>query len=292
MEWKLRFRGDRVEQDFASDISLLFPNYEEFWSQHIVPLTYRVTHPECIFVRAKLRPGFEDMATANYAVFVHLAACHQQLNSGPDPDLFAVEGAYEFYSRLYSVGEAVVQGFLPAVNKLVKQYSRRYISTDYDSQGKPKRKTWRYETRLEKNGRSGLHRDVNAAFERANRYRHQRVHWWGFPARSGKVPGPDYIRAWIGRGLGELARADEKRLAREFVEALPQAQTDLQSIEVALNEIWRMVLNELAAFKYPYSAKAYRKAQAPTKREKLPSWWKPKNQLSSEVPATSGSTSR
>ena len=30
--------------------------------------------------------------------------------------------------------------------------------------------------------RPSLHRDLSAAFKTANLYRHQRVHWWGFPA--------------------------------------------------------------------------------------------------------------
>jgi hypothetical protein len=250
------------------------------------------------------------MATANYAAFVRLAACHQQLKSGPDPDLFAAEGVYTFYSRLYSVEEAVIHGFLPAVDALVKRYSRRYIPPDCDSnpapnsnvarwmvrllgrwrfwRGKPKRKIWRYETRLETNGRIGLYNDVNAAFERANRYRHQRVHWWGFPTRSGKVPDPNYVYAWVGKGLGELARADEKRLTVEFVDALPQAQNDLESIELVLKEIWEMALGELADFKNTCSEKAYRKAQKPTKKETLPSWWRPKNPPSSKAVMASG----
>ena len=289
MEWTLAAYGDGVEQALGKRVCRLFPNYEKFWALHVVPLTYRVMNQKCIFVRAKVRPALERMATANYAVFVHLAACHQQLKSRPEPGLFAAEGVYTFYSRLYSVEEAVFVEFLPAVETLAQYYSKRYIPPDCDANGKVKRKLLRYATRLERNGHRGLHHDVNAAFQRASLYRHQRVHRWGFPTQSGKVPGPKYVRAWAGKGLGELARADEKRLAREFVDALPQARKDLRSIEMVLNKIWEMALKELADFKYPYLATAYTKIQSPTKNERLPSWWRAKNPLSAEAVITSGS---
>jgi hypothetical protein len=152
MTWTLANDGDRVEQDLGADVCQLFPNYEQFWALHVVPLTYRVMNHNCLFVRAKVRPYFEDMATANYGVFVHLAACHRLLNANPDRHLFAVEGVYTFYSRLYSVHEVTVGDFLPAANKIVERYSKRYIPSDCDSKGHPKRGTWRHETRLERMG--------------------------------------------------------------------------------------------------------------------------------------------
>lgn len=288
MAWTLARNGDSVERALGPDVCRLFPNYEKFWILHIVPLTYRVMDPDCIFVRAKVRPDLEDMATAHYGVLTHLAACHQQLNNRPDPDLFAVEGVYTFYSRLYSVHEAAVDAFLPATNEIIERYSRRHLRADLDTKGNPKKGTWRHQTRLETNGRRGLHSDLRDAFRRANKYRHQRVHWWGIPARSGKVPGPAYIDAWIRKGLGELARATETRIMNEFVDALPQARNDLESIERVLNEVWEMVLNELADFKNAQSQKVYAKVQNPTRRETIPSWWKPKDPLSSAAFETSG----
>jgi hypothetical protein len=50
-----------------------------------------------------------------------------------------------------------------------------------------------------------------------------------------------------------------------------------------------MALKELADFKKPYSSKAYAKAQAPTKKDKIPSWWSPKDPLSSKTAVASGS---
>ena len=79
----------------------------------------------------------------------------------------------------------------------------------------------------------------------------------------------------MGKGLGELARTDQARFGVEFVEALPQAQQDLESIEKVLNEVWEMALRELNDFKGKYAQEAYEKAQRPTKKEKLPSWWTP-----------------
>src|SRR5713101_5739388 len=92
--------GDRIEKRWWPEIKGRFPHYEILWSQHIAPLTGR---PDYLYVRAAVPAELAKLATASYSVFVHLAGCHQQLD--PDyrqHDLFATEGVYVFYSRLYS----------------------------------------------------------------------------------------------------------------------------------------------------------------------------------------------
>src|ERR1700730_2421453 len=115
--WILKDDGDLIERTYADDIGRHFRLYQELWAKHVVPLTYRVIDRKCLYVRANLDPNtyLERMATGSYGTFLHLAACHDQLNSLKEPELFARQGTYDFYSRLYSAAEVVVGDFLPAV---------------------------------------------------------------------------------------------------------------------------------------------------------------------------------
>lgn len=157
---------------------------------------------------------FEAVATWNYAVFVRLAACYEQVHSDADRDLFAVEGVYAFYSRLYSVSEAVIDGFLPAVGRLAKKYSQRDVPIDQDWRCRAQPGIHRFRSRIEKNGRSELFGDLKEAFDRANRYRHQRVRDTGFPARDGKIPKPEYVGSGSKR-VSANSRGQVKNVSRK-----------------------------------------------------------------------------
>src|SRR2546430_11463362 len=122
--WSLAQHGDRIEKKWGVKIMERFPLYETFWALHVVPLTYRVSDPSCLYVRSTVHKELTALATASYGVFVHLAACHEQLES--DPDLFAAVGIYPFYSRLYSVGE-LVKKFLGAVRPVLRRYRGTFI---------------------------------------------------------------------------------------------------------------------------------------------------------------------
>jgi hypothetical protein len=287
--WILKDDGDLIERTYADDIGRYFPLYEEVWVKHVIPLTYRVIDRRCLYVRANLDPNtyLERMATGSYGTFIHLAACHDQLNSLREPELFARQGAYDFYSRLYSAAEVVVGDFLPAVNKVVEKFGGSYVKADAIVKGDPKWK--RFQTRFRRNGRSGLYRDFDKAFgKRVNPYRNQRVHRWGFPAMDAKIPKRKFLDKWIGRGLGEIARFRHndrtgRRLAIEFVPALDQARDDLRFVEQVLNAVWEMVLQELANLGNP---NGYKNAQRVRSSDGLPPGYG--SVVGSSTPATSG----
>jgi hypothetical protein len=204
-DWTLSLNGDRIEHDWEGEILKRFSNYERVWSRHVVPLTYRVVKENCIYVRSNLQGRLENLATAHYGVFVHLVGCHQQLRSSRKGDsytqeerhLFATEGAYNFYSRLYSVSELVAGSFLPAVGKLVKQYKGPFVEEDHAAKGERLARYTQHKSRLDTNGYPGMYNKFfDVCVTRIGPYRHGRVHNWGLLARGPNIPSRELIAEW------------------------------------------------------------------------------------------------
>lgn len=123
-----------------------------------------------------------------------------------------------------------------------------------------------------------------------NPYRNERVHRWGLPAIDSHIPRREFVRKWIGKGLGELARfriADKTgdRSLEEFVSAVDQAREDLECVERVLNEVWEMALKELSNLTEKSN---YRRAQRVRSNDKEPPR-RPFGEISSLAAATSGS---
>jgi hypothetical protein len=268
----LKNRGDSVEREYADCVGVHFPSYERLWARHIVPLTYRVIDPDCVLVRANLDPNpeLERMATGSYGTFLHLASCHHQLKSISEPELFAREGTYHFYSRLYSAAETVLVDFLPAVNEVLQKFKGPYIAEDPVTKGS--RKWDRFKSRLNQNGHACLHHNFHTAFgDRVYPYRNQRVHRWGLPAVGDHIPGRKFVARWIGKGLGELARfriADKTgdQFHAQFVPAVDQARDDIEFVERVLNDVWDMALRELSKLQ---DKDGYKKAQRVRSNDKV-----------------------
>jgi hypothetical protein len=175
--WKLPEHGDRIEKCWWPDIKAGFPHYETLWSQHVAPLTGR---PDYLYVRAAVPARLAKLATASYSVFVHLAGCHQQLDPNyRHPDLFATEGVYVFYSRLYSAQQAV-RRFITEVADVQNEYNGILIR-DPDQ--------W-----LKFYGKQDKLDDLYADLvRRTSDYRGQQVHDWGFPVLERMIPGRPYF---------------------------------------------------------------------------------------------------
>jgi hypothetical protein len=232
--WTLAQNGDALERQWAATVAARFPNYDRFWGRHVVPLTYRVSDPSNIYLRSAVCKELEALATTNYGVFGHLVGCHEQL--GADRARFAARDIYNFYSRLYSVGEAAKR-FLAAVRAVLREYNGVYIADD----GR----------RFRAHGAPGLWARFNEAFEtRTKDYRGQQVHDWGFPVIGQQIPRREHLSRWLGKGLGQLDAFlrepnAEQRVATEFVDALQQAAEDLDFVERVMNDVWDMALREL-----------------------------------------------
>jgi len=123
-EWNLSEHGDNEEQRWGLEIVRLFPNYEVFWSEHVVPLTCRELNPSNIRLRPSVPKHFSILASSHYAVFKHLARSHNILASSR----LSASGSlvYEFYGRLWSVQDRTKK-FHNATNEILDRYDRAYI---------------------------------------------------------------------------------------------------------------------------------------------------------------------
>ncbi|HTW71351.1 MAG TPA: hypothetical protein VME47_15805 [Acetobacteraceae bacterium] len=107
MDYHLEIDGDAIERQWSKTVAVNFGNYEPFWIEHVVPITWRIVDRDCRYVRSSTPESLRKLATYNYGVFLHLAGCHAQLETATQPDqsnaqIFARLGIYVFYSRLYS----------------------------------------------------------------------------------------------------------------------------------------------------------------------------------------------
>lgn len=243
-------------------VGTFLPN-EAFWARHVAPLTYR---PVSTYVREAIGEDLARMATANYGVFVHLAGCHRQIQdqeNEPDTELFAGDGLYAFYSRLYSAREAVSQ-FVDALGDVLEQYGGR--STRRKGPG-----AFKKALTLIKFLEPGLVRAFEDAFsEEAFAIRTAQVHFWGFPLIGGRIPTPEFLKTWLNNGLRErglaalasfLKRSDRDAVfgdAKNFIDPVLQARADLERFETIIERVWGIALRELENLR---DADRYRAAQ-------------------------------
>ncbi len=206
------------------------------------------------------------MATASYAVFVHLAGCHREIQSQEsetDVELFAGDGLYAFYSRIYSVREAVCQ-FVDALGDVLAQYGGR--TTRKKGPGAFKKAVALIEFL-----QPGLKRAFEDAFsDEALAIRTAQVHFWGFPLIGGKIPTPEFLTTWLKNGLRErglaavsafLKRTDRDAVfhdPKNFIEPISQSRADLEVFETTIERVWRVALRELEKLS---DADGYRAAQ-------------------------------
>lgn len=255
--WTLAKHGDSLEKKWAPKILSAFPRYEQFWADHVVPLTYRTADPHCIYLRAAVRKELDAVATASYGVFLHLAGAHAQLAT--DPALFAAEGVYTFYNRLYSVRE-MVSRFLAAIAGVLQVYGGVYIADE--------------KRRLRVHGSATLPERFRDAFDKRTKdYRGQQVHDWGFPVINHRIPSRKALKHWTGKGLRDLdlflKRPDAaSRIAADFVDPVVQARDDLAAVEDVLNDVWQLAIAELSAMTH---LQQYRHDQGSGAHDPLPS---------------------
>jgi len=260
---KLDNDGDKIEKRWWPQIQARFGHYEDLWRQHVFPLTGR---PDYRYVREAVPARLAKLATASYSVFVHLAGCHQQLDPRHrHPDLFATEGVYIFYSRLYSAQQSI-RRFITEVADVQNEYNGAYIREPL---------LW-----LKSYGKGAkLDELYNELVERTSDYRGQQVHDWGFPVIEGTIPRRAYFGEWTKRleekGLGALASFFNeedafKKFETQFVDAVRQATEDLKFAEELVDKIWRVALDELNALK---EAARYKADQTLGKGDSLR--WKP-----------------
>lgn len=244
MDYRLEDDGDAIERRWGNAVTGVFRNYEPFWIEHVVPITWRVVDKRCLYVRAGAPKALRKLATYSYGIFLHLAACHEQLEiatktgNETSAELFARTGIYVFYGRLYSAGE-LVPTFLDSGKEVVDKYHGTHLKT--------------VEKRLGTHSTGDLYKRYEVVFKALTKhYRNPQVHDWGFPAIGRLVPKREYLDRWAKKDLGELDQLlsgdkAEQRIAEEFTDALAQANDDLLFAEAVINDVWKVVEVELAS---------------------------------------------
>ena len=103
--------GDGNEQKYARYLSETFPNCERFWQVFVVPLTGRIEGgPEKLIpnirFRQSVKPALEDIASAHYSMFMHLAYAHVHLEREAVPSF--LEAIYVHLASACDLAETVL----------------------------------------------------------------------------------------------------------------------------------------------------------------------------------------
>lgn len=271
-EWNLSEHGDNEEQRWGLEIGRLFPNYEVFWREHVVPLTCRVLNPSNIRLRRSVPRHFSQLATSHYATFLHLARSHSFLATFTSPT--GPRFLYEFYSHLCSVQDTTNK-FHHATNKILDRYDKTYI---------PELKT-----RLRRFGDSHLGCEYDDTFDTVGRYRNHLIHDCGTIMFDRKVPKTDKLEDYDDLIiLSHLLAAPNRDqiLKEDFIDADIQGATDLARLENLLNRIWNVILRE---FEEMVHLEKYRADQALVTDEDIAFCRSMRFRISSDTPGFSGS---
>lgn len=238
-KWNLQEHGDAEERKWWLSVEAHFPYYEEFWREHVVPLTCREVNSSNIFMRPSVPAHLSDLGNTNYSVFWHLAGAHQHLCS-PDwlPNL--QRHLYGFYGHLVSAGQDRCYGFLKATKRVLEVYGSAPIA---DRQ-----------RRLGRYGDGDLHSHWQNILKAIKVYRRQLFHLRLFVVVGGMVPEREWLARYmdlrtIMEMLGSANR--DQIIAEHFVDAENQCRSDLRELERVLNRIWAVALREFEEISDP-----------------------------------------
>jgi len=104
MEYTIAKHGHFSEKRFWNPyLKDRFPNYERFWREFIVPLTYRPQNTHDTRLRKDISEPEEQIAMAHYSTFYHLGMAYYLLS-----DLSEEYRIHDFYNKiLFHMGAAI-----------------------------------------------------------------------------------------------------------------------------------------------------------------------------------------
>jgi hypothetical protein len=234
MAWTLEDDGDGIERRWSNDILPTFPKYEEFWREHIVPLTFRSVDRRLLYVRTGVPEEMQTLATAHYSVFLRLAFAAETLAGS---DVKRLSGVYHFYVDLYAAYYDMLNRFLGATKNVLEKYCT-YVPTKKDR-------------RMNSWGDSGLFIDYEKLLKEVKDYR-DAIHDPVMVMISGCLPKPEKIArtqrisARTYRNLADLARllSNEAQAKSEYVDAKTLPQEHFKNCTVMLDRIWGGIIGE------------------------------------------------
>lgn len=257
MKRKLATSGDQFEKKWEGEIVPLVPEYEEFWNDHVVPLTFRDAEEpnRSKYLRPGLKGVFIDYADTSYAAFFHLAFCFHWLDQirshstekpyDTNAALWGSESVYCFYSHAISAHDAAAN-FCRSVNRVADYCSSCRV---FDVEDDPRKPLFVF-------GLEGGERldDLCSLVEEIRSYRNIVVHERIVFLQNGYLPSPERLpkrhekdKRWQKAGLaviGLFARdydkwKSDRSFELEFVKACDLVEEQLLEMCARLRPIWR-----------------------------------------------------
>ena len=159
-KFTLKEDGDKFEQEWEKDILPNFPNYEVYWSEYVVPLTYCTLKKEVIYLRRSVPELLKKPANFNYEIFLHLVGCRiarEEMTTNLNPF-----NLYNFFNHINSAVQDKCYGFLHATEDVIHNYTGK----KYRDQ----------EMRFTNLGYPSVHANWEILKESTGRYRNKLVH--------------------------------------------------------------------------------------------------------------------
>ncbi|MFZ3079228.1 MAG: hypothetical protein WA109_06035 [Bellilinea sp.] len=269
--------GDYFEREYGHFLSDCFPSCEQFWRIFVVPFTKRMDgYPTSVAqgldIRAYIDPKIEDLAGANYSMFLNLVFAHLHLEN-KTPSSF--EDIYTHLGSVCDLAEMVIEKwhFLDLnlqgkktkvlqglsrdefLKKASELYDEKYPNwyQYYLQKGKspPINLISRSDILVEYLGRESQSRKDYAAHSQAIRQMRNVIVHDMKVARIIEIDGlmlipkPTVIseyRSW--QKVAAAANLQDK-LKIDFAEQYTQAKEDIESLESKLNKIWELLINDI-----------------------------------------------
>jgi hypothetical protein len=283
--------GDRFEREYGHFLLGCFPNCEQFWRTLVVPFTKRMDgYPTSVAQnpneRASIDPRIEDLASANYSLFLNLVFAHLHLEAktpssfediythlGSVCDLaeMVIEKWYFIFLNLHGKDSRVLQElsrdeFLEKAGKL---YDEKYHDwyQYYLQKGKspPINLISRSDFLFEYLGKESPDRKKYVAHSQAIRQmRNVIVHDMKIARiieKDGQmlIPTPKVIRDYRPWQKVEAAAKDQEIIKRDFAEQYQQAREDIELLEDELNNIWKLLIDSIQNEFYSKENATFRK---------------------------------
>jgi hypothetical protein len=274
----LKDLGDSIEVRLGDHVTKLFPNYEIYWKNLVVPVTKRVEgYPESILFDVGIREGIneqvEDIISASYTCFIHLVYAHMNYEF---QEMGYLESIYTHLGSAYDLAETFLEkNYLLLLDcsdikseildsltkedfiKMADEWYEKNYKEFYDyylSKGKareirlPARKNILKEFVEDKIGDHLLWKEYNEVSNSIRKMRNAIVH----DVRLGSIiingtlvmPKPSIIqnyRTW--RSIRAVLNEKDKGkvidvLNRDFAQYPEQAKIDIDKTEVLMDKLW------------------------------------------------------
>lgn len=209
-----------------------FPFYEDFWRDHIVPLTFRPRDRQIIYVRSGPPEELLTLASAHYSVFIRLAFAYKTLLA--NTDLAKPDGVYHFYMDLDGAFDDMLSRFLRATQKVLAKYDKTVPS--------------KFEERLNSWNNQPF-KDYDGLRVEISNYRNL-VHYPLIVMISGQLPRPEllnkeqYKEKHTNLSLLVKLKLEKEQTANDFIDAKELAGGHFNSCLKVLNNIWQNIINE------------------------------------------------